>query len=214
MWKKELGEWIKTIVIALLIAFLVRSYLFQPYKVQMGSMQPTLRNNDLIMVNKMIYRFRDPQRGDIVVFNPPGNTSAIHYIKRIVGVPGDKVEVSEGRVFINGIELIEDYLQRENTPGQVGPLLLNEDEYFVLGDHRGNSMDSRDFGAISRDQIHGKTLFVLWPLKDFQVFGQVKYDLLEKDESLQEKHDNKVDDLPIEPIDEQFMENEPMAPTE
>lgn len=176
-WKKELGEWIKTIVIALLIAFLVRSYLFQPYKVQMGSMQPTLRNNDLIMVNKMVYRFRDPVRGDIVVFNPPGNTSTIHYIKRIIGLPGETVEVSDGKVFINNVELVEGYLRRENTPGQIGPLQLKEDEYFLLGDHRSNSMDSRDFGAVRLEHIHGKTLFVLWPWKDFQVFGQVKYDL-------------------------------------
>ena len=77
-WKKEMVEWLKTIIFALLIAFLVRNYLFQPYRVQMGSMQPTLHNNDLIMVNKIVYRINPPKRGDIVVFNPPRNTSNIH----------------------------------------------------------------------------------------------------------------------------------------
>jgi signal peptidase I len=177
--KKELAEWGKTIFFALLIAFLVRSYLFQPYKVQMGSMQPTLHNNDFIMVNKISYRFRTPGRGEIVVFNPPGNTSNIHYIKRIIGLPGETLEIKEGKVFINEVEISENYLLRTDTPGFTGPVSLAEDEYFVLGDHRNNSMDSRDFGAISLDQIHGKTLFVLWPLKDFQVFGQVKYDMPE-----------------------------------
>ena len=178
-WKKEMVEWLKTIIFALLIAFLVRNYLFQPYKVQMGSMQPTLHNNDLIMVNKITYRIKKPNRGDIVVFNPPGNTSNIHYIKRIVGLPGESVQVKEGKVFINQTELIEPYLSQIDTPGFVGPVVLGVDEFFVLGDHRNNSMDSRDFGAITKDHIHGKTMFVLWPMKDFQVFGQVKYDLSE-----------------------------------
>lgn len=178
-WKKEMVEWLKTIIFALLIAFLVRNYLFQPYKVQMGSMQPTLHNNDLIMVNKITYRIKKPNRGDIVVFNPPGNTSNIHYIKRIVGLPGESVQVKEGKVFINQTELIEPYLSQIDTPGFVGPVVLGADEFFVLGDHRNNSMDSRDFGAITKDHIHGKTMFVLWPMKDFQVFGQVKYELSE-----------------------------------
>lgn len=178
-WKKEMVEWLKTIIFALLIAFLVRNYLFQPYRVQMGSMQPTLHNNDLIMVNKIVYRINPPKRGDIVVFNPPGNTSNIHYIKRVIGLPGESIEVKNGKVFINQTELIEPYLSQIDTPGMVGPVVLGENEFFVLGDHRNNSMDSRDFGAITKDHIHGKTMFVLWPMKDFQVFGQVKYEIPE-----------------------------------
>ncbi|HOI25683.1 MAG TPA: signal peptidase I [Caldisericia bacterium] len=178
-WKKEMVEWLKTIIFALLIAFLVRNYLFQPYRVQMGSMQPTLHNNDLIMVNKIVYRINPPKRGDIVVFNPPGNTSNIHYIKRVIGLPGESIEVKNGKVFINQTELIEPYLSQIDTPGMVGPVVLGENEFFVLGDHRNNSMDSRDFGAITKDHIHGKTMFVLWPMKDFQVFGQVKYEIHE-----------------------------------
>jgi signal peptidase I len=196
-WKKEMVEWLKTIIFALLIAFLVRNYLFQPYKVQMGSMQPTLHNNDLIMVNKITYRIKKPNRGDIVVFNPPGNTSNIHYIKRIVGLPGESVQVKEGKVFINQTELIEPYLSQIDTPGFVGPVVLGADEFFVLGDHRNNSMDSRDFGAITKDHIHGKTMFVLWPMKDFQVFGQVKYELSEAPTETSEETE-KQEEVPPE----------------
>ena len=196
-WKKEMVEWLKTIIFALLIAFLVRNYLFQPYRVQMGSMQPTLHNNDLIMVNKIVYRINPPKRGDIVVFNPPGNTSNIHYIKRVIGLPGESIEVKNGKVFINQTELIEPYLSQIDTPGMVGPVVLGENEFFVLGDHRNNSMDSRDFGAITKDHIHGKTMFVLWPMKDFQVFSHVKYELSEAPTETSEETE-KQEEVPPE----------------
>ena len=176
-WVKEILEYLTSILIAFLITFLAPLYLFQPYKVEMGSMLPTLHNNDRIMINKITYRFGQPQRGDIVVFNPPNKNADVHYIKRIVGLPGESIQVKDGKVFINQTELIEPYLSQTDTPGFVGPVLLKEDEYFVMGDHRNNSMDSRDFGAITRDKIQGKTMCLLWPMKDFHVFSHEQYDL-------------------------------------
>ncbi len=196
LWRREMFEWIKTILFALLIAFFVRAYLFQPYKVQMGSMQPTLHNNDLIMVNKISYRFREPVRGDIVVFNPPGNTSSIHYIKRIIALPGERIEIKEGKVFINGIELSETYLLHSDTPGIVKEFVLSENEFFVLGDHRNNSMDSRDFGAVPLSNIHGKTMFQIWPLKDFQVFGQIKYNLPKNEQNTDSDEASSLEESP------------------
>ena len=93
--KKEILDWIETIAIALLVAFLIRNFLFQPYRVQMGSMLPTLKENNLIIVNKITYRFNDPKRGDIVVFRPP-NGSKVFYVKRIVALPGETIEIRNG----------------------------------------------------------------------------------------------------------------------
>jgi len=140
----------------------------------------TLHNNDRIVVNKFIYRIAEPKRGDIVVFTPPMVDSKTRYIKRIVGLPGESVQIREGKVYINRIELIEPYLSQIETPGIVGPVVLEADEFFVLGDHRNNSMDSRDFGPVNKDLIYGKTMFILWPVKDFHVFGKEKYELFEE----------------------------------
>lgn len=171
--KKELLDWIETISIALIVAFLIRSFLFQPYRVQMGSMLPTLHENDLIIVNKLNYRFNEPDRGDIVVFHPP-NGSNVFYVKRVIGLPGETIEIKNGEILINGIPLNEDYLNI-TTPGIYGPVTLNDDEYFVMGDHRNNSLDSREFGPISKKSIVGKASLILWPLSEFAVISNVSY---------------------------------------
>lgn len=173
-FKKELIEWIQTISIALVVAFLVRQFLFQPYRVQMGSMLPTLHENNLIIVNKLIYRYQSPSRGDIVVFRPPNNTG-VFYIKRVIGLPGETVEVKEGKVFINNEQINEmTYLSIE-TPGIFGPKVLKKGEFFVMGDHRNNSLDSREFGPIQFSAISGKAVFILWPPGDVKVLGHVNY---------------------------------------
>lgn len=172
-FKKELIEWVQTISIALIVAFLVRQFLFQPYRVQMGSMLPTLHENNLIIVNKLIYRYKAPNRGDVVVFRPPNN-AGVFYIKRIIGLPGETIEVKDGNVFINNEQIKEVYINIE-TPGISGPRKLQKDEYFVMGDHRNNSLDSREFGPIQFSSISGKAIFVLWPPKDVKVLGNVVY---------------------------------------
>ena len=171
--KKELIEWIQTISIALIVAFLVRQFLFQPYRVQMGSMLPTLHENNLIIVNKLVYRYKSPSRVDVVVFRPPNN-AGVFYIKRIIGLPGESIEVKEGKVFVDNEQIKETYLTIE-TPGIFGPRKLQKDEYFVMGDHRNNSLDSREFGPIQFSAMSGKAVFFLWPPKDVKVLGHVVY---------------------------------------
>jgi len=164
--KKEVIQWILTISIALILSFAIRQYAFQPCRVQMGSMLPTLRENDLVLVNKIDYRLHTPIRGDIVIFHPP-TLSKDFYIKRVIGVPGDMVEIKDGFVFINTEKINEPYLQIE-TPGIYGPKKLGRDEYFVMGDHRNNSLDSREFGPIKLGSITGKAFAVIWPFADLK----------------------------------------------
>lgn len=172
--KREIYEWVQTICIALLVAFVVRQFFFQPYKVQMGSMLPTLKENNLIIVNKILYRIQSPQRGDIVVFVPPGGEKKVYYVKRIVGLPGDTIEIKDGSVFINNEILKEPYLQIE-TPGKTTLQTLNNDQYFVMGDHRNNSLDSRDFGAIGLKSISGRAILVFWPILSSKILSHVVY---------------------------------------
>jgi signal peptidase I len=171
--KKEIIEWIWTIALALLIAFLVRQFLFQPYKVEMGSMIPTLHEGNYVIVNKLYSNPDKLRRGDIVVFHPPSNQD-VSYIKRIIGLPGESVEVRNGIVRINGEELDEVYVSTA-TPSLYGPAVLQEDEFFVMGDHRNNSLDSRDFGPIKIEAIEGRAVLILWPPKDFIAFAHVEY---------------------------------------
>jgi len=172
--KKEIFEWVQTICIALIVAFVVRQFFFQPYKVQMGSMLPTLKENNLIIVNKILYRLQSPKRGDIVVFVPPGGEKKVYYVKRIVGLPGDTIEVKDGAVFINNEKLIEPYLQIE-TPGKTSLQTLSNNQYFVMGDHRNNSLDSRDFGPIGLKSISGRAILVFWPILSTKILSHVEY---------------------------------------
>ncbi|MCK5848681.1 MAG: signal peptidase I [Caldisericia bacterium] len=171
--KKEIIEWIWTIAVALLIAFLVRQFLFQPYKVEMGSMTPTLHEGDYVIVNKLYGEPETIERGNIVVFRPPSN-KLVSYIKRVVGLPGETVEVKNGCVKINGEEILEEYVSTA-TPNSFGPEVLKENEYFVMGDHRNNSLDSRDFGPIQADTVDGRAVLIIWPIKDFKSLSHVEY---------------------------------------
>ena len=164
--KKEIVEWVLTLTIAITFSLVIRQFAFQPCRVQMGSMTPTLKENDLVLVNKIDYRFSTPKRGDVIVFRPPTLTTDF-YIKRVIGIPGDMVEVKDGYVYINETKIVEPYLVIE-TPGNYGPTKLETDQYFVMGDHRNNSLDSREFGPIEFKSISGKAFVVIWPPKDLK----------------------------------------------
>lgn len=164
--KKEITQWILTIIVALILSFVIRQYAFLPCRVQMGSMTPTLRENDMVLVNKIDYRLHTPIRGDVVVFHPP-TLSKDFYIKRVIAVPGDMIEIKDGYVFINDVQIKETYLVFE-TPGNYGPKKMEKDEYFVMGDHRNNSLDSREFGPIKLSSISGKAFFVIWPISELK----------------------------------------------
>lgn len=168
----------KTVTTVLGIAFLIRFFLIQPFYVSGQSMEPTFENNQYIIVDQVSYRFRAPRRGDVVVFKYPRNV-AFSFIKRIVGLPGETVSVHNGDVTIfndehpNGIKLDEDYIDIQTS--QEVRRTLAEDEFFVLGDNRSNSSDSRHWGALPRNLIIGKVWVVLYPFSDFKTIPSPAY---------------------------------------
>lgn len=147
------------IIIGLAVFFLLRA-LVEPFVVEHSSMWPTIEEGEYILVDKVSYRFHQPQRGDIIVFRPPWN-SGRPYIKRVIGLPGDIVEIKDGSVFVNGERLDEPYAGR--TQDLLPPLEVPRDEYFVLGDNRNNSYDSRRGWTVNRKDIVGKAWVTYWP---------------------------------------------------
>ena len=161
--RKELYEWAKALAIAIVLSSLVRFFLLQPYMVDGSSMEPTMHDRERVFINRLVYRFSPPQHGDVVVVSLPAEDISI--IKRVIAVPGDLLEIKQGLVWVNGNPLEETYLET-TTLGSFGPVRVIEDGYFVLGDNRQHSRDSRDatVGFVSLDQIQGKGMFVYWPL--------------------------------------------------
>ncbi len=155
-----LRELIETLVLALLIFFVVNTITGR-YEVQSISMEPTLHEGQYLIVSKITYWFRSPERGDIVVLDPPNNQSEIPYIKRIVGLPGEHIQVRSGRLWVNGVVINEPYIS--GPPNYQQDWILDEDEYLVLGDNRNNSSDSHIWGALPYDNIIGKSVFRYWP---------------------------------------------------
>lgn len=160
-------EILKIVIIALLIVIPIRYFLFQPFFVKGQSMEPAFENGDYLIVDEISYRFESPQRGDVIVFKYPQNPSQ-RYIKRIVGLPGETIAIKTGSVIIfnwEGSQTLDesDYLSPPvQTPGDVR-VSLDEDEYFVLGDNRVSSADSRRWGSLARENIIGRVLFRAWP---------------------------------------------------
>jgi len=159
-------SWIRDLAFSVLIAVILIVFIYQPVKVEGTSMMPALTDQERIFINKFTYRFGlgDVERGDMVVFFYPLDTSK-SYIKRIIGIPGDTVEIDAGQVIVNGIPLHEDYVPeayRDHQP--YARRTVPESSYFVLGDHRSSSNDSRSWGFVDRRFIYGKAVFVYWPL--------------------------------------------------
>lgn len=154
-------EFAETILLTLLIYVLVRTFLFENYRVVGHSMDPTLENDQYLMVNKLDYRLREPQRGDIVVFRDPHDGKR-KLIKRIVGLPGEILEIRSGQVFVSGRRLDEPYLADPGLSSQP-PIPIPDDSYYLLGDNRNNSSDSRNWGALPKSEIVGKAWLSYWP---------------------------------------------------
>jgi len=152
-------EVVQIVIIAAAIIIPVRFFLVQPFIVKGASMEPNFFENEYLIVDEISYRFNDANRGDVVVFRPPTGVND-HYIKRIIGLPGETVEIKDGVISVfndeypNGVELREDYIEDYTSGHQRVTLSLNE--YFVLGDNRDESLDSRKFGAVNEDLIVGK----------------------------------------------------------
>jgi signal peptidase I len=160
-------ESIKTLGISLFLAFGIRTFIAEARFIPSGSMLPTLQINDRLIIDKISYDFSDPKRGDIIVFNPTSALEAQNFheafIKRVIGLPGDRVEVKEAKVYVNNIPLQENYL--EASPDyQWGPVIVPAHSYLVLGDNRNNSYDSHYWGFVPRQNIIGKAMFRFWPL--------------------------------------------------
>ncbi len=171
-------EIIKIVIIALVVVIPIRYFLFQPFLVRGESMNPTFKNGDYLIVDEISYRFRDPQRGEVVVFKYPSDPHQ-RYIKRIIGLPGETVEIKDGQVIIfndKGSQILNesDYLFSVETPGDIH-ITLTKNEYFVLGDNRTGSFDSRRWGPLPRKNIIGRVFIRAWPFVALAKFERHTY---------------------------------------
>ncbi len=157
-------DWARDLLISFVISAFIILFLYQPVKVEGTSMLPGLEDQERIFINKFVYRLEPIERGDIVVFRYPRDPSK-SYIKRVVGMPGDRILIQDGVVFVNGHRLAEPYVPADYWDGRSFPaVVVPEHCYYVLGDHRTMSNDSRDFGPVAQSFIFGKAVFVYWPM--------------------------------------------------
>ena len=167
----DLRRFARDVGIAFLFSLFTMVFLFQPFKVEGTSMMPSLQDQQRILVNKLIYEVGPVQRGDLVVFRYPRDPSKT-FIKRVIAGPGDTVLIRDGRVWLNGRRLEETYRFRERTPREgYGPEVVPDGCYFVLGDHRSVSHDSRDWGLVPARAIFGKAFLRYWPPAQFGPLG-------------------------------------------
>lgn len=160
-------EVVKTVAIVFALAFIIRYFLIQPFIVDGLSMEPNFHNRQFILIDKASYRLHQPSRGDVIVFRNPRDTS-IYFIKRVIGLPGETVEIKDGQVFINGSVLPEPYLPSdrktytENKESQTTKVTLDSGHYFVMGDNREESSDSREWGPLSNANIVGRHMVTVY----------------------------------------------------
>ncbi len=172
-------EIVKVVAISLAIILPVRYYLIQPFYVKGASMEPNFHDHEYLIIDEISYRFNEPQRGEIVVFRYPLHPQE-YFIKRIVALPGESVQVKDGKVSVyndsnpSGINIREDYLppDLETFSRNEAKIDLGEDEYFVLGDNRNSSKDSRSFGPVNKSFVTGKVLFRGWPIDKITLFNK------------------------------------------
>jgi signal peptidase I len=159
-----LAVWLRDLIISLAISAFIIVFLYQPVKVEGTSMMPSLDDQERIFVNKFVYRWEPIERGDIVVFRYPRDPSK-SYIKRVIGVPGDQIRIDAGQVYVNGQVVEEDYVPPAYADERSYPeIMVPPNSYFMLGDHRSMSNDSRDFGPVKEGYIFGKAVFGYWPV--------------------------------------------------
>lgn len=168
-WQEEIKDWAISIVIAVALALFIRTYIVELYMVEGPSMRPTLVNGERLVVNKFIYRWQQPGKGDVVVFRYPRDPSR-DFIKRVIATAGDTIEIRDGRVFVNGQQLSEAYIL-EKSRGSYPVSTVPEGTIFVMGDNRNNSEDSRftDVGFVPLHLLKGKAILVFWPVGNFRM---------------------------------------------
>lgn len=178
MGKTEIREYIEAFLIAVLLALFIIIFIAQSFLVQGSSMEPSLHNGQRLIVDKLTYRFSLPKLGDIIVFRYPTDPSR-KFIKRVIGSPGDEILIKGGQVYVNGDKLLEDYINGPTYGAYApdyGPIVVPEGSYFVLGDNRRKSDDSRfkDVGFVPSSLILGRALVVYWPLNTLKVIKNPK----------------------------------------
>ena len=165
--RHELRGWTRDLAVALGLILVIIIFLYQPVKVEGTSMAPLLSDQEHIFINKFVYRFAPIERGDVVVFWYPLDHSK-SFIKRVIGLPGETIELRASHLYVNGKELTEPYVPPSYLDGSsYGPVQIPDGNYFVMGDHRDSSNDSRVFGPVSRPYIYGKAVFAYWPVNHF-----------------------------------------------
>lgn len=170
---------LETVVVALAIFVVCYLFFFQVHEIKGASMEPNFHDPERILTDKISYRFRKPQRGEVIIFRAPKDRE-LDYVKRIIGLPGEKIMVSGSSVYLNDQKLTEIYIPEKITsPGAFLTLnqdfLIPEDEYVVMGDNRNHSSDSREWGTVNKDDIVGKVFLRFWPATNFSVIPKVNY---------------------------------------
>jgi len=171
-------DFLKTVVIIVGIAFAIRAFLIQPFIVEGQSMEPNFENNNYLITEKVSYRLHAPQRGDIIIFHPPGDDE-INYIKRVIGVPGDHIQIKSGSVLVNGKKISEPYLESDEQTlvgkSEFSDITLADNQFFLMGDNRNHSRDSREIGVVGKDRIISRIWFRLLPVNEIKAFAHVNY---------------------------------------
>jgi signal peptidase I len=171
--RKPMGVvlWFRDLLVATVASVLIITFLYQPVRVEGISMLPRLEDRDRLFINKFVYHFESIERGDVVVFLHPSPLDPHEsYIKRVIALPGDTLRIDHGHVYVNGNLLHEPYVTPEYRDSRsLEETVIPADSYFMMGDHRSISSDSRDFGPVDRSLIYGKAVFVYWPARDVGV---------------------------------------------
>src|SRR5712664_3006717 len=171
--RNEIRVWTRDLLIAIGLALVIIVFLYQPVKVEGTSMAPLLSDQERIFINKFVYRFEDIHRGDVVVFWYPLDRSK-SFIKRVIGLPGETVDIRHGLLYVNGQLIPEPYVPPQYTDvTDFGPVRVPKDSYFVMGDHRISSNDSRVFGPVASQFIYGRAVFAYWPVDHFGSLASV-----------------------------------------
>ena len=168
---RELFQWVAAIVAAVLIALAIDNFVIVNAQIPSGSMENTIMTGDRVIGNRFAYSFSDPQRFDIIIFRYPDDESQL-FIKRIIGLPGETVEIQDGKIYLNGSdEPLEDVQTKETMVGSFGPYTVPENSYFVMGDNRNDSKDSRYWTNtfVTKDEILGKAILRYWPISEFKI---------------------------------------------
>jgi signal peptidase I len=161
-----IGLWLRDLLVSAVASVLIITFLYQPVRVEGTSMLPRLEDRDRLFINKFVYHISGIERGDVVVFHYPRDPEK-SYIKRVVALPGDRLRIDRGQIWLNGRRMIENYVPREyQDTRSYAEIVVPEGSYFMMGDHRSISSDSREFGPVERSLIYGKAVFIYWPTRD------------------------------------------------